>query len=59
MIDALRGFSSFDPEHLPEEIRLIEELSCGLSHVPQVACFDTAFQHDLPRVARLLPIPRR
>jgi acetate kinase len=24
-----------------------------------VACFDTAFHHDLPRVARLLPIPRR
>ena len=25
----------------------------------QVACFDTAFHHDLPRVAQLLPIPRR
>jgi acetate kinase len=24
-----------------------------------VACFDTAFHHDLPRVAQLLPIPRR
>ena len=27
--------------------------------MPQIACFDTAFHHDLPRVARLLPIPRR
>ena len=27
--------------------------------MPQVACFDTAFHRDLPRVARLLPIPRR
>ena len=27
--------------------------------VPQVACFDTAFHRDLPRVAQLLPIPRR
>jgi acetate kinase len=25
----------------------------------QVACFDTAFHHDMPRVARMLPIPRR
>jgi acetate kinase len=25
----------------------------------QVACFDTAFHHDLPRVAQLFPIPRR
>jgi acetate kinase len=24
-----------------------------------VACFDTAFHHDMPRVASLLPIPRR
>jgi acetate kinase len=27
--------------------------------LPQVACFDTAFHHDMPRVAQLLPIPRR
>jgi len=27
--------------------------------LPQVACFDTAFHHDLPRVAQILPIPRR
>jgi acetate kinase len=25
----------------------------------QVACFDTAFHHDLPRIAQILPIPRR
>ena len=24
-----------------------------------MACFDTAFHHDLPRVAQILPIPRR
>ena len=27
--------------------------------MPQVACFDTAFHHDLPRVAQIVPIPRR
>ena len=27
--------------------------------LPQVACFDTAFHHTMPRVAKLLPIPRR
>ncbi|MGH7971766.1 MAG: acetate/propionate family kinase, partial [Limisphaerales bacterium] len=27
--------------------------------LPQIACFDTAFHHDLPRVASLIPIPRR
>jgi len=27
--------------------------------LPQVACFDTAFHRDMPRVARILAIPRR
>ena len=27
--------------------------------LPQVACFDTAFHRTMPRVAKLLPIPRR
>jgi acetate kinase len=27
--------------------------------LPQVACFDTAFHRSMPRVATLLPIPRR
>jgi acetate kinase len=38
---------------------LIEAFHYRFPNLPQVACFDTAFQHDLPRVARLLPIPRR
>ena len=59
MIEDLRGLSSFDPEHMPEELLLIEAFSHRFPDVPQVACFDTAFHHDLPRVARLLPIPRR
>jgi acetate kinase len=59
MVRALRALSAFDPEHLPEELRLIETLGQRFPGIPQVACFDTAFHHDLPLVARLLPIPRR
>jgi acetate kinase len=59
MIDELRRLSPFDPEHLPEEILLTEAFHRGFPDLPQVACFDTAFHHDLPRVARILPIPRR
>jgi acetate kinase len=58
MVKDLRVLSPFDPEHLPEEILLIEALHQRFPGLPQVACFDTAFHHDLPRVARLLPIPR-
>jgi len=59
MIEDLRHLTPFDPEHLPEEILLIEAFHRRFPELPQVACFDTAFHHDLPRVARLLPIPRR
>ena len=59
MLATLRGLSAFDPEHLPPEISLIEAFQRHLPDTPQIACFDTAFHHDLPQVARLLPIPRR
>ena len=59
MIKELDRLSPFDPQHLPEEILLTEAFHRRFPDLPQVACFDTAFHHDLPRVARLLPIPRR
>ena len=59
MVEELHRLSPFDPEHLPEEILLTEAFHRRFPALPQVACFDTAFHHDLPRVARLLPIPRR
>ena len=59
MIDELHRLSPFDPEHLPEEILLTEAFHRRFPGLPQVACFDTAFHHDMPRVAQLLPIPRR
>ncbi len=59
MVEELRQLKPFDPEHLPEEILLTEAFHRRFPDLPQVACFDTAFHYDLPRVAQLLPIPRR
>jgi acetate kinase len=59
MVEELRLLKPFDPEHLPEEIQLTEAFHSRFPDLPQVACFDTAFHKDLPRVAQLLPIPRR
>jgi acetate kinase len=59
LLDELHRISSYAPDHLPHEIALIEAFRQRYPHLPQVACFDTAFHHTLPRVARLLPIPRR
>lgn len=59
LLDELHRISSYDPDHLPGEIALIEAFRQRYPQLPQVACFDTAFHHTLPRVAQLLPIPRR
>jgi acetate kinase len=49
----------YDPDHLPGEIGAIEAFQLLDPKLPQVACFDTAFHHDLPRVAQIIAIPRR
>ncbi len=59
LLDELRRISLVDPDHLPREIELIEALRERHPKLPQVVCFDTAFHTTMPRVAKLLPIPRR
>jgi len=59
LLAALRRVTPYAPEHLPREIGLIEAFLRRHPKLPQVACFDTAFHRTMPRVARLLPIPRR
>jgi acetate kinase len=59
LLEDLRKLEPFDPEHLPAQVGFIEALMRLLPGIPQVACFDTAFHHDLPTTARRLPIPRR
>lgn len=57
--EELRRITSFAPNHLPAAIALMEACAAKFPQVPQIACFDTAFHSAMPRVARLLPIPRR
>lgn len=47
----------FAPNHLPQEIALVDALDAHVPGIPQVACFDTAFHAGMPDVARRLPIP--
>jgi len=59
LLGELHRISPYDPDHLPREIDLIEAFRQRHPKLPQVACFDTAFHRTMPRVAKLLPIPRR
>ena len=58
LLEELHRISPYDPDHLPSEIELIEVFRQRHPTLPQVACFDTAFHRTMPRVAKLLPIPR-
>lgn len=59
LLGQLHRLEPDDPDHLPGEIRLIEMLRQRYPRLPQLACFDTEFHHNMPRLAQLLPIPRR
>jgi acetate kinase len=59
LLNELHRLRPYDPDHLPREIELIEAFRQRHTKLPQVACFDTAFHRTMPRVAKLLPIPRR
>jgi acetate kinase len=55
----LQPLLSLAPLHLPHNLAAIEALRRTHPNLPQVACFDTAFHHTQPRVARLFGIPRK
>jgi acetate kinase len=59
LLDELHLIIPYDSDHLPAEIELIEVFIHRYPNLKQVACFDTAFHRTMPRVAKLLPIPRR
>ena len=59
LLAELHRISPYDPDHLPREIELLEVIRQRHPQLAQLACFDTAFHQTMPRVAKLLPIPRR
>ncbi len=59
VIKDLHVITSLNPEHLPYQIESIELTGRNFPKVKQVACFDTAFFHELPTNAKLLPLPRK
>lgn len=58
LLQELTQISSFDPDHLPGEIALIEIIRAQHPQLRQVACFDTSFHTTLPEVAHTFALPR-
>lgn len=57
-VAALRRLTPLAPLHQPHNLAGIDAISRLLPDLPQVACFDTAFHHDQPSLARHLGLTR-
>ncbi|HTT43699.1 MAG TPA: acetate/propionate family kinase [Steroidobacteraceae bacterium] len=57
LLEELRELIPFAPLHQPYNLAAIEAVMQRRPDVRQVACFDTAFHHTLPALARLVPLP--
>jgi acetate kinase len=54
----LEALVPFMPLHLPHNLAPIRALATTHPHLPQVACFDTAFHRTLPPIERRFALPR-
>ena len=54
----LTDFIPMFPLHQPANLDPIRAIAAIAPELPQVACFDTAFHHTIPRLAQLYGLPR-
>lgn len=59
VLKALDALCPLAPLHQPHNLSAIRAIAAHRPHLPQVACFDTAFHHAQPAVARRIALPRR
>jgi acetate kinase len=55
---ALAKLVPLAPLHQPHNLAPIEAISTAAPHIPQVACFDTAFHRTQPALAQEFALPR-
>jgi acetate kinase len=58
VIQALEALVPLAPLHQPHNLEPIRIVRRRLPGLPQVACFDTAFHHTQPEIARMFALPR-
>ncbi len=57
LIETLDELMPFAPDHLPHEINAVKVFKHSYPDIKQVACFDTGFHRDMPRVAQIYALP--
>ena len=58
VVASLKTLCPLAPLHQPHNLAPIEAILRAAPHVPQVACFDTAFHQSQPALAQALALPR-
>lgn len=58
LLDSLDGLTPLDPLHMQHNLAPVRAILKMRPDLPQVACFDTAFHHDMPIEAQIVPVPR-
>lgn len=58
LLERLRRLAYLAPLHMPPNLAGIDAVQAARPDLPQVACFDTSFHHDLPDLARMTALPR-
>lgn len=58
LLDALEALIPLAPLHQPHNLAAVRALRALAPGLPQIACFDTAFHHELSPLATRLPLPR-
>ena len=57
-LDELETLCPLAPLHQPHNLAAIRAIAAMAPHLPQIACFDTAFHAAMPEVATRLALPR-
>ena len=58
VLASLHSLSPLAPLHQPHNLAPIEAILAEAPHIPQVACFDTAFHQTQPHLAQAFALPR-
>ena len=59
LVTYLKSITALAPNHMPATLGSIEAFEATYPNAQHVACFDTSFFHNIPEVAKVLPLPKK